>query len=184
MQTVMYRNLQSWELQPLHLRRTVELSCRFKVALHQTVLGVSSKDIMCMLQHPWQGPKWELVAACFSLKGGRADFLVEKAAELGAYSLRPILTVRSPYLGEGSIALPRMPQLRLYCLLGANCQALGSLHSTRPPPTLLVYTHGIVTVGPRTSWRLCALRERHACARDAVKMQSGGSSSTIGTSDS
>lgn len=142
------------------------------------------KDVMCMLQYPWQGPKWELVAACFSLKGGRADFLVEKAAELGAYSLRPILTIRSPYLGEGSMALPRMPQLRLYCLLGADCQALGSLHSTWPPPTLRVYTHVIVTVGPRTSWRLCALRERHACARDAVKVQSGGSSSTIGTSDS
>ena len=67
--------------------------------------------MMCMLQYPWQGPKWELVAACFSLKGGRADFLVEKAAELGAYSLRPILTVRSPYLGESPNAPPCMPQL-------------------------------------------------------------------------
>ena len=69
-----------------------------------------------MLQYPWQGPKWELMAACFSLKGGRADFLVEKAAELGAYSLRPILTVRSPYLGEGSIALPCISQLNLPAL--------------------------------------------------------------------
>lgn len=52
------------------------------------------------MQVPWQGPKWEIVAACYSLKGGRADFLMEKAAELGAYAVRPILTVRSPYLGE------------------------------------------------------------------------------------
>ena len=51
------------------------------------------------MQVPWQGPKWEIVAACYSLKGGRADFLMEKAAELGAYAVRPILTVRSPYLG-------------------------------------------------------------------------------------
>ena len=47
----------------------------------------------------WSGPKWEVVAACFSLKGGRADWLVEKVTELGAWSLRPILTVRSPHLG-------------------------------------------------------------------------------------
>ena len=53
-----------------------------------------------LMQMPWQGPKWEIVAACYSLKGGRADFLMEKAAELGAYAVRPILTVRSPYLGE------------------------------------------------------------------------------------
>ncbi len=52
------------------------------------------------LQVPWQGPKWEIVAACYSLKGGRADFLMEKAAELGAFAVRPILTVRSPYLGK------------------------------------------------------------------------------------
>ncbi len=52
------------------------------------------------MQVPWQGPKWEIVAACYSLKGGRADFLMEKAAELGAFAVRPILTVRSPYLGK------------------------------------------------------------------------------------
>ena len=58
------------------------------------------------LQVPWEGPKWEVVAACFSLKGGRSDFLVEKAAELGAFALRPILTVRSPYLGQPPSTMP------------------------------------------------------------------------------
>lgn len=53
-----------------------------------------------LMQVPWQGSKWEIVAACYSLKGGRADFLMEKAAELGAFAVRPILTVRSPYLGK------------------------------------------------------------------------------------
>ncbi len=50
-------------------------------------------------QVEWQGPKWEVVAACFSLKGGRADWLVEKCTEMGAWGLRPILSVRSPHLG-------------------------------------------------------------------------------------
>jgi len=39
------------------------------------------------------------VAACGSLKGGRADWLVEKCTELGAWSLCPILTARSPSMG-------------------------------------------------------------------------------------
>ena len=64
----------------------------------------------CMgLQVSWEGPKWEVVAACFSLKGGRSDFLVEKAAELGAFALRPILTVRSPYLGQPPSSMPCHP---------------------------------------------------------------------------
>ena len=101
-----------------------------------------------MLQYPWQGPKWELVAACFSLKGGRADFLVEKAAELGAYSLRPILTVRSPYLGKGPIAFPCMPQLSMKCLLGARYQPLCSLRRVAPSPALLVCMRVTVVLGP------------------------------------
>jgi len=50
-------------------------------------------------QVAWQGPRWEVVAACGSLKGGRADWLVEKCTELGAWSLCPILTARSPSMG-------------------------------------------------------------------------------------
>ena len=54
------------------------------------------------LQVPWQGPKWEVAVACFSLKKDRADWLVEKCTELGAWGLRPILTVRSPHLGAAA----------------------------------------------------------------------------------
>ena len=57
----------------------------------------------------WAGPKWELAAACFSLKGGRADWLVEKATELGAWGLRPILTIRSPHLGASGSPTFRSP---------------------------------------------------------------------------
>ena len=39
----MYRNMQSWGPNSLHLRKTVEPCCSFKFALHQMVVGVSSK---------------------------------------------------------------------------------------------------------------------------------------------
>ncbi len=42
---------------------------------------------------------WTLAVACGSLKGGRSDWLVEKASELGAGALLPLLTERSPALG-------------------------------------------------------------------------------------
>jgi 16S rRNA (uracil1498-N3)-methyltransferase len=36
-----------------------------------------------------------VAAACLTLKGGRTDWLVEKATELGAHSLLPLITARS-----------------------------------------------------------------------------------------
>ena len=54
------------------------------------------------LQVPWEGPRWEVVAALGGLKGGRADTLVEKISELGARSLRPLLTHRSRTIGQHS----------------------------------------------------------------------------------
>eukprot|EP00899_Mesostigma_viride_P020685 jgi/Mesvir1/28618/Mv01029-RA.4 len=44
--------------------------------------------------------RWHVAVACASLKGGRSDWLVEKCAELGAVSLRPVLTSRSPLVSE------------------------------------------------------------------------------------
>ena len=52
------------------------------------------------LQQP-QGPQWEVWVACGSLKGGRADWLVEKCVELGAATLVPLLTARSPTCSGG-----------------------------------------------------------------------------------
>ena len=48
---------------------------------------------------PFAGPKWDVAVACGSLKGGRADWLVEKCSELGASSLVPLLTERSGSVG-------------------------------------------------------------------------------------
>ena len=44
-------------------------------------------------REPWE---WTVAVACGSLKGGRGDWLVEKTAELGAATLLPLLTTRSP----------------------------------------------------------------------------------------
>ncbi len=45
-------------------------------------------------QAAWQGPRWEVAAGCSMLKGGRADWLVEKCTELGAFSLVPLISER------------------------------------------------------------------------------------------
>lgn len=47
------------------------------------------------------GPHWHVAAACGSLKGGRGDWLIEKCTELGARSVIPLLTTRSPVVSEG-----------------------------------------------------------------------------------
>lgn len=44
---------------------------------------------------PETGPQWVLAAACLTLKGGRTDWLIEKATELGAHSVLPLITERS-----------------------------------------------------------------------------------------
>ena len=38
-----------------------------------------------------------------SLKGGRADWLVEKCTELGASSVTPLLTEQSPSISENRV---------------------------------------------------------------------------------
>lgn len=44
---------------------------------------------------PWRGPQFTLAVGCLTLGGGRADWLVEKATELGAHGLVPLVTDRS-----------------------------------------------------------------------------------------
>jgi 16S rRNA (uracil1498-N3)-methyltransferase len=43
---------------------------------------------------PPGSPNWVVAVACTTLKGGRADWLVEKATELGAGELIPLVTSR------------------------------------------------------------------------------------------
>eukprot|EP00257_Ricinus_communis_P017998 XP_015576575.1 uncharacterized protein LOC8268930 isoform X2 [Ricinus communis] len=47
--------------------------------------------------------KWHVFAAFGSLKGGRADWLVEKCTELGAHSVTPLLTERSPSISDNRV---------------------------------------------------------------------------------
>ncbi|KAH9620841.1 hypothetical protein KSS87_004705 [Heliosperma pusillum] len=52
--------------------------------------------------HPHE-PQWDVFAAFGTLKGGRADWLVEKCTELGASSITPLLTERSSLISENRV---------------------------------------------------------------------------------
>lgn len=47
--------------------------------------------------------QWHVFAAFGTLKGGRADWLVEKCTELGASSVTPLLTEHSPSISENRV---------------------------------------------------------------------------------
>ncbi|KAK9289319.1 hypothetical protein L1049_007474 [Liquidambar formosana] len=50
-----------------------------------------------------QSTQWHVFASFGTLKGGRADWLVEKFTELGANSVTPLLTERSPSISENCV---------------------------------------------------------------------------------
>ncbi|KAJ1397277.1 hypothetical protein SESBI_31870 [Sesbania bispinosa] len=52
---------------------------------------------------PPQNTQWHVYSGFGTLKGGRADWLVEKCTELGANSVTPLLTERSPSISEGRV---------------------------------------------------------------------------------
>lgn len=49
------------------------------------------------------GVQWHVFAAFGTLKGGRADWLIEKCTELGASSVTPLLTERSKLISENRV---------------------------------------------------------------------------------
>lgn len=49
-----------------------------------------------LVETPWSGPEWVLAVACLTIKGGRSEWLVEKATEIGAREFVPLSTTRSP----------------------------------------------------------------------------------------
>uniref|UniRef100_A0A5B7AF95 16S rRNA (uracil(1498)-N(3))-methyltransferase n=1 Tax=Davidia involucrata TaxID=16924 RepID=A0A5B7AF95_DAVIN len=78
---------------------------------------------------PPQTTQWHVFAAFGTLKGGRADWLVEKCTELGANSVTPLLTERSPSISEN-----RVDRLQRVILAAAKqCQRLHEM--TLNPPT-------------------------------------------------
>ncbi|XP_071722427.1 uncharacterized protein [Rutidosis leptorrhynchoides] len=72
---------------------------------------------------PPQSMQWHVFAAFGTLKGGRADWLVEKCTELGAQSITPLLTERSP-----SVSGNRVDRLQRVVLAATKqCQRLHEL---------------------------------------------------------
>ncbi|KAL5790372.1 hypothetical protein ACOSQ2_005260 [Xanthoceras sorbifolium] len=61
---------------------------------------VALEDPKLVLPHYTQ---WHVVAAFGTLKGGRADWLIEKCTELGAHSVTPLLTERSLSISENRV---------------------------------------------------------------------------------
>nr|GMD02696.1 ribosomal RNA small subunit methyltransferase E isoform X1 [Ipomoea batatas] len=72
--------------------------------------------------------QWHVFAAFGTLKGGRADWLVEKCTELGANSITPLLTERSPSISENRVE--RL--LRVSLAAAKQCQRLHEM-SLNPP---------------------------------------------------
>ncbi|KAM1764234.1 hypothetical protein ACFX11_003505 [Malus domestica] len=75
-----------------------------------------------------QNTQWHVFAGFGTLKGGRADWLVEKCTELGASSLTPLLTERSPTISEN-----RVDRLRRVNMAAAKqCQRLNEMIMNPP----------------------------------------------------
>ncbi|KAK9176579.1 hypothetical protein WN944_028596 [Citrus x changshan-huyou] len=69
---------------------------------------VALEDLKLVLP---QHTQWNVFAAFGTLKGGRADWLVEKCTELGAQSVTPLLTERSPSISENRM-IPSVSSMR------------------------------------------------------------------------
>ncbi|CAN6322740.1 unnamed protein product [Urochloa humidicola] len=75
-----------------------------------------------------QGIQWHVYAAFGTLKGGRADWLIEKCTELGACSVTPLLTERCHTIAENRV--DRLQRLVLAAV--KQCQRIHEM-SLKPP---------------------------------------------------
>ncbi|KAH8968195.1 hypothetical protein BDL97_03G116900 [Sphagnum fallax] len=92
-----------------HMTRVLRLNLNDRVELFDGKGGIVEASLVqirntsvelaavrtCQVLPP-TSPHWHVAAAFGTLKGGRGDWLVEKCTELGAQSLTPLLTQRSP----------------------------------------------------------------------------------------
>ena len=91
-----------------------------------------------VMRMPWRGPRFRVAAALGSLQGGRAEFLVEKAAELGAAAVVPLLTARSDTVRAG-----RVERLRRVAL-SASKQSLRAHHLEVTEPVSVAEMAGVI----------------------------------------
>ncbi|CAN6450086.1 unnamed protein product [Victoria cruziana] len=78
--------------------------------------------------HVPKGTQWHVYSAFGSLKGSRADWLIEKCTELGASSVTPLLTARSPSITENRV--DRWKRVTLAAT--KQCQRLQKIVLNRP----------------------------------------------------
>ncbi|OIW12848.1 hypothetical protein TanjilG_24781 [Lupinus angustifolius] len=87
---------------------------------------------------PQQNTQWHVFAGFGTLKGGRSDWLVEKCTELGASSVTPLLTERSPSISES-----RADRLeRVILAASKQCQRLHEM-VLKPPVEIDELLHHI-----------------------------------------
>ncbi|CAM8943081.1 unnamed protein product [Rhodiola kirilowii] len=95
-----------------------------------------------------QNTQWHVFAALGTLKGGRADWLLEKCTELGACSVTPLLTERSPSISEN-----RMDRLeRVILAASKQCQRLHEM-ALNPP----LQVTGFLPIVAKSEMRLIAI---------------------------
>lgn len=169
-----------------HMTKVLRLSVNDKVELFNGAGGVIKGCIhnidrtgvdFLALEDPRvvspMGTNWHVFAAFGTLKGSRADWLVEKCTELGATSVTPLLTDRSPSISENRVdRLERVifaaakqcqrlhqmiinPPIKINCLLPIISQSnLSFLALAEAPPLITTLSSktkedsGILIVGP------------------------------------
>lgn len=134
--------------------------------------AVTVAAVAAVAVHEWAGPKWRLCVGVAGLAATRGDWLVEKASELGAFSLQPVLPLGQAGEETGGreerarwqrLATAAAKQcLRLHALVllpalpldgvletlrragggGGPCGCPPSPSPTSPPPLLLVAAQG------------------------------------------
>lgn len=62
------------------------------------IVALEESRVLCP-----EGIRWHIFAAFGTLKGGRADWLIEKCTELGASSITPLLTERSTTISDSRV---------------------------------------------------------------------------------
>ncbi|KAL0559778.1 hypothetical protein IC582_000153 [Cucumis melo] len=114
-----------------------------------------------------QSTQWHVFAACGTLKGGRADWLVEKCTELGASSVTPLLTERCPTISDNRVH--RFERITLAAT--KQCQRLHQMNLNSP-----LKIDGLLPLINETKLSFVAVAEATplVSALASTKIESGG----------